>query len=95
MIAASKTRRLSTKGRGVGRKRAEPDTSKYSGRIAARIRLLREKAGKSIDEFAVAVKRTTTTVYRWESGQREIEFDSLPAIAAALGVNVRLLFPQE
>lgn len=94
MIAAGKNARL-LKGRTVGRRRTEPDTSTYSGRIAARLRMLREKAGKTVDEAARAIGVPPLKLYRWEAGSVAVDADAFPALAVAYGIKLRSLFPDE
>lgn len=84
----------------MSRPQKRPDESKFSGRLAARIRFLREKQGFSIDDFQVAIHATglpvgKSTVYAWENGNASLNPDHLPFIAEALGVSVRTLMPNE
>lgn len=78
----------------MGRKRREVDTTVYSGRLAERVRQLREAKGLSVEELADRVGFATMTVYQWESGYRQINPDCYPALAKALGCKtVPELFP--
>ncbi|MDZ4847799.1 MAG: helix-turn-helix transcriptional regulator [Pirellulaceae bacterium] len=74
------------------------DESTYSGRFAARLRMLREKTGMSGQQMAEAItdngfNTPTRTYYGWESRGRDAPLDSYPAIAKAMGVSVRALIP--
>ncbi len=73
--------------------RKPPDTSTYSGRFAVRLRMLREKAGLTVEELAEAMEVTPTTVYDWESTKSAPKIAVLLDLAAALGVTVRSLMP--
>ena len=75
--------------------RKEPDTRMYSGRFAARLRTLREKAGLTVEDLVEATGFPQRTLYRWESGLRVPPVDAYPILAAALGVKVRTLLPEE
>ncbi len=61
--------------------RKPPDTSTYSGRFAVRLRMLREKAGLTVEEVATELGVKTITVYGWEQGRSMPHFDNIPAIA--------------
>jgi len=50
--------------------RQEPDTRIYSGRFAARLRMLREKAGMTVEDVVEAAGIPKRTLYRWEEGLR-------------------------
>jgi len=78
----------------VGRKRIEPDTSTYSGRLAARVRELREKEGWTVPEMAEAVGIATTTLYEYESNRRAFPVDIVVKIAEQLGKNPGIFFPR-
>ena len=77
------------------------DTSTYAGRFAERLRILREKAGLSVEEFATKIttggyELSAKSVYNWEGGLREPPFNCLPFIATALGLKtVRVLMPEK
>ncbi len=76
------------------------DDSSYSGRFAIRLRELREKAGLTVDQVVEAMDRAGYSIaarsfYNWEQGRRDTPFDALPALAKALGQNVRNLMPKE
>jgi len=81
-------------------KRKEPDLSTYAGRVAARLRQLREKTGLSVEELADRLHLLTKTpidkfrIYKWESGRASPPYDFLPYLAEALGLKtVRALLP--
>jgi len=75
--------------------RIEPDARMYSGRLAARLRTLREKAGLSIEDMVSLTGIPQRTLYSWEAGFRMPPYDTLPTLAEALGVKVRTLLPDE
>lgn len=77
----------------MGRRRKTVDQSTYSGRVAVRLRELRERAGKTVPEMALAVGVAELTWYRYESNERGIPFDMLPDVAAILGVSIRQIIP--
>ena len=84
----------------VGRKPKEPDTKTWNGRVAARLRELRQRKFKGQDEFVDALQLrgldvTKTTVSGWETGYHFPTIDKLPVIAWTLGVTVRSLLPKE
>ena len=79
----------------MGRRRKEPDTSMYSGRLAARIRQLREEKFDLQEDFAAAVGRPVSVISAWETGRRQPRFNDLPAIASALGKSIRQILPAD
>lgn len=83
--------------------RKNVDVSTYSGRFAARLRMLREKAGLTVDEVVARVDSynksdrkspQASTYYGWEKDSTP-HFDLLPAIAKALKISVRDLMPDK
>jgi transcriptional regulator with XRE-family HTH domain len=79
----------------MARKRKAVDTNTYSGRFAVRLRALRDKTGRSADEFAEKHGFARTTFYNWEAGIRAPSLDMLPAIAEAFGMSIAKLLPKE
>lgn len=78
------------------RAKREPDLSTYSGRFAARLRELREKAKLSQAEAAERLGVTQIAVSRWETGSVLPRFDFLPTIAIVFNVKkTKDLFPNE
>jgi transcriptional regulator with XRE-family HTH domain len=80
--------------------RKEPDQSRYSGRLAKRLRTLRDAAGVDIDDLAEKLTKagypvSTPTLYAWESGRLQIQLDALPYLAKALKVKVSDLLPEK
>lgn len=82
----------------------EADQSTYSGRFAARLRMLREKAGLSVEQVVEAIEKHNTSgrnspkvqaFYGWEQGKAGPHLDLLPFIAKALKVKVRDLMPEK
>lgn len=79
-----------------------PDQSTYSGRFAARLRSLREKAGLSVEQVVEAIGKANksgrkspavTSFYGWEQGATTPHWDLVPAIAKALKVEIHELLP--
>ena len=71
----------------------------YSGRVAERLRAVRERKKKSISEVVDALAGqgypiSEKTLYAYEHGTRKVHLDLMPALAAALGVSVRSLWPR-
>ncbi|HUE15364.1 MAG TPA: helix-turn-helix domain-containing protein [Planctomycetaceae bacterium] len=99
ITAASKTSHRFTKvARSMGRRPRISDPSTYRGRFAGRLRELRVKRYETQDAFVAALHKkgvdvTKATVSGWEIGIRFPDPNSLPGIAAALGVSPQLLFP--
>ena len=81
-------------------KRKEPDLSTYAGRVAARLRQLREKAGLSVKETVEKINMagyaiTEMAYYSWENGNRQINLNAIPALAKTLGLKTcQGLFPK-
>lgn len=81
--------------------RKNVDVSTYSGRFAARLRMLREKAGLSVDDvverlIAAGYEARQTTYYGWESGRSDAPLDAFPFLALSLNVKTpRALLPAE
>lgn len=94
MLTASRVGALN-KGRTVGRKRKEPDLKRYSGRLAARLRSLRERSGKTAEEMADALKVPVSSYYTYENHTAIFPADLIPKAAEVLGVSVRTLVPQD
>ena len=80
---------------GMANKKKEPDQTIYSGRFAARLRKLREKAGITVEEMVAQTGIPKRTLYSYESGERMPPYDTLPIIAKMLGVKVRTLLPDD
>lgn len=81
------------------RENREPDVTRYSGRVAARVRALRIAKGMSVDELRLALERhgvvlVNSALYAYENGNRQINPDHYPALAKVLGVkSVREFLP--
>ena len=73
------------------RLRKEIDTSTYTGRFAARLKALREKAGMSVEEVAEKTGIPFQTLYRWESGDRCPVNEQILQVANALNIKVSRL----
>ena len=79
--------------------RKEPDESTYSGRVAKRIRELREAKGLTggdvADKLTLAGFPMTQGAYsHWETGRVKPQWDAIPSLAKILGVPIRLLIPE-
>lgn len=95
MTAATKHNRGSLKkGRPLGRARVEPDTRTFSGRVAARIRALRDKRGMTVDDLADKIGIEPSTLYGYESGSRKPDPDLYPKFAEAFGISVTAFLPK-
>lgn len=77
------------------RERKQVDDSTYSGRLALRLRELRDKKKMSAEEVAAKLGVPVRSYYNWEQCRRSIPYDLLPFIAEALGITVRTLLPQK
>ena len=76
--------------------RKEPDTRFYAGRLAARLRMLREKAGYTPQEVAEAVGvKSLRTIYDWESGNSQPQITQLPVLAEIYGIKIRTILPEK
>lgn len=69
----------------AGRRRSDVDTTKYTGKLAARLRELREAKGMTMEKLAEKAGVSVMTIYAWESNRRAIDPNSYPALAKALG----------
>lgn len=79
----------------AGRPPEDLDTSTWQGRVGARLRELRLRAGLSTQEAAESVGRTVAAWNAWERGTRNLPVELLPEIAETLGVRVRTVLPNE
>ena len=79
----------------AARPRKELDTSTYPGRFAMRLKMLREKAGLSVEELAEKSGIPRRTLFNWESGERSASIEQFPQLAEALKVKIRLLMPEK
>lgn len=79
----------------------EPDSSDYLGRLAIRLRMLREKSGLTGEQAAEAITKAgffvaMRTYYGWESAARQLPVIALPAIAKAFRLkSARMVLPDE
>ena len=77
------------------------DESTYSGRFAARLRMLREKAGMTVDEVVEAMNAAgygtaRRSIYNWEQAKTSPPLNAFPPLARVLGLKgVRSLLPEE
>lgn len=79
----------------VSRRRVEPNLKTYSGRVAARVRALRDKRGWAAEDLAKKIGVPVKTLYSYESGDRVISPDLYPNLAEAFGMSVRAFLPAE
>ena len=80
----------------MSRSRKNIDTSTYSGRFAVRLRMLREKAGLTVDELAEQLKVKPVTIYGWEQGRSVPHIESFPAIAEVFKIkHPRAILPEK
>jgi len=93
VVGPRKGRGISQQVARVGRKRVQVDTKTYSGRMAVRLRELREAKGMTVEAFAEKVGAPRSTAYAWENATVGIDIDALPRIAKVLGVTIAELLP--
>lgn len=83
--------------------KAEIDERTYSGRVAARLRELREAKGWTVAEVQERInaglrkdKRVAqSTVHGWDNGSRKIDPDYYPLLAQVFRLTVRAFLPAE
>ncbi len=80
--------------------RKEIDMSTYRGRWANRVRNLRLELGYTAAEVVERMEKfgypvTLTSYYKWETNQREPDWDAMPALAKSLKVKIVDLFPKK
>jgi transcriptional regulator with XRE-family HTH domain len=79
----------------------QPDLSTYSGRFAARLRSLREKAGLTVEQLASDVNEAghsvaVRSIYNWEQGTTSPPINAFPALAKAYRLkSTRAILPDE
>ena len=83
---------------GRGRPPKEPDLGTFAGRVGARLRELRTRAGWSVDELKAELAERglvveTDTLYKWERGTRTPRLTDLPAFAEAYRMTPRGVLP--
>jgi len=83
------------KKKNMARPRKEIDTSTYTGRFAARLKMLRERAGMSVEELAEQSGIPVQTLYKWERAHSAPAIDRFPELAEALAVKARTLLPAD
>lgn len=71
--------------RRMGRQRAKVDTSTYAGRIAERVRALREAKGYTVEKLAERAGIDWKRLYAYEQGVRTLPPELYPKLAKALG----------
>lgn len=83
----------------MARQQKDPDMETYSGRVSAKIRSMREKAGLTVEDVVKKMQKngysvSVPTFYKWESGERKFNLDAIPAFAKSLKIkNLQEVFP--
>ena len=77
------------------RRRKEVDVSTYEGRFAVRLKMLREKAGMSVEELAESTGIKKSTLYYWESGDYSPNVEQIQLLAESLQTKPRLILPEK
>lgn len=80
--------------------KSDIDTSTYSGRIAARLRSLREAKGWTVKELTARINKANpprsvaqSTVHAWDSNRHKVDPDYIPAIARVFRLTIRSFLP--
>jgi transcriptional regulator with XRE-family HTH domain len=73
-------------------------TKKYSGRVGARIRVLRTDRDWTVEDLChrlrdVGLARSVNSIRSWEAGRRILHPDDYPFVAKAFGVTIHELLP--
>ena len=68
------------------RPRKKLDLDTFEGRVAWRLRALRNRANLSVEEMAEKLGVTGQCVYDWEIGRSQPKISLLPKIAEVLGI---------
>ena len=76
------------------RPRKELDLSTYEARFAARLKILREKAGLTAEQAAEQLGVSRATYFNWEAGSNFPHIRQLPLIAETVGTKVRNILPE-
>ena len=99
MTATKIPSKFGSHGVDVGRRKLEAKLDTYSGRVAARLRELREKKGWDVSDVVDRLPRdkrvTKTAMYRYESGMRVLPPDLYPHLAAMFGLSIAKFLPPE
>ena len=73
----------------------------YSGRLAAKLRQLRDRSEMSVTEVVKKINRagirvSDSTYYDWEGGRLKPNLDAMPALAEIFGFNhTRSVLPED
>lgn len=81
--------------------KSDIDTSTFSGRVAARLRELREAKGWTVAELQERINNrlakerrvAQSTVHGWDNGSRKIDPDLYPLLASIFQKSVRTFIP--
>lgn len=98
-----RAKRPSNKGSDVAPRAKEVDKSTYSGRVAARVRELRDAEGWTVADLCERVNRRLSanglkevgqsTVHGWDNGSRKIDPDLYPLLAKIFKLTVPEFLP--
>lgn len=82
----------------MGRPPKQPDKTTYRGRLAARLRSRREVLGLTVAHLEARLEAAGTPIsshalYKYETGERPVTADDLPALAKALETTIHKLVP--
>lgn len=99
-LRSKKTRRklVGSSGADMGRPPKQPDKSTFRGRLAALIRARREALGLTVADIEARLQAAGTPIsshalYKYETGERPVTADDLPALAKALETSIHKLIP--
>lgn len=98
MAGAGTKMGTSTTGVRLPRPAKEADESSFLGRLASRLKTLREAAGLDPERASAAISKAgyrvaASTIYRWEQGTTQPHLEAFPAIAKAYGASIRQVLP--
>lgn len=76
----------------------QPDRTTYRGRLAHNLRKRREKLDLSVADIEARLQAAGTpislhAIYKYETGERPVTVDDLPALAKALETTIHELLP--
>ncbi len=78
------------------------ETSSYSGRVAARLRTLREERDWHVSDLVARINKilkdgelAQSTIHGWDNGSRKIDPDYYPTIARVFGITVLDFLPEK
>jgi len=77
----------------ASKERIPVDATAYSGRLAIRVRELREAKGYTVAKLAEKAGISEKAMYAYENGTRGIPVDLFPKLAKSLGASAGEFFP--